>query len=185
MKCQIENQQHHADENRDRGIFSGQNFIRADRAQALLALMRLDDAGFDQRFNERIAHIRDGRVAVKSAFQLHLDDGVLDQLLFVLVKVQLLQHGFIAVDDPRRRDADGKTRPQRAPMQPAAPKTADQLFEEKLKAFMSESDNKLSSMRADHRTKSSSTKNGQYARSDEVDHLTENEDRHEKNRRHR
>ena len=48
----------------------------------------------------------------------------------------------------------GQNRPQRAPMQPAAPKTADQLFEEKLKAFMSESDTKLSSMRADHRTKS-------------------------------
>ena len=46
-------------------------------------------------------------------------------------------------------------RPQRpAPVQPAAPKTADQLFEEKLKAFMSDSDSKLSSMRADHRTKS-------------------------------
>ena len=47
-------------------------------------------------------------------------------------------------------------RPQRnaAPVQPAAPKTADQIFEEKLKAFMSESDSKLSSMRADHRTKS-------------------------------
>ena len=41
-----------------------------------------------------------------------------------------------------------------APQQPAAPKTADQLFEEKLKAFMAESDTKLSSMRADHRTKS-------------------------------
>ena len=47
-----------------------------------------------------------------------------------------------------------QNRPQRAPMQPAAPKTADQLFEEKLKAFMSESDSKLSSIRADHRTKS-------------------------------
>ena len=46
-------------------------------------------------------------------------------------------------------------RPQRtAPTPPPAPKTADQLFEEKLKAFMSESDSKLSSMRADHRTKS-------------------------------
>ena len=45
-------------------------------------------------------------------------------------------------------------RPQRAPMPPAAPKTADQLFEEKLKAFMSESDSKLSGIRADHRTKS-------------------------------
>ena len=47
-----------------------------------------------------------------------------------------------------------QNRPQRAPVQPAAPKTADQLFEEKLKAFMSESDTKLSSKRADHRTKS-------------------------------
>ena len=47
-------------------------------------------------------------------------------------------------------------RPQRAPVQPAAPKTADQLFEEKLKAFMSESDSKISSIRqySDHRTKS-------------------------------
>ena len=43
---------------------------------------------------------------------------------------------------------------QAAPTPPPAPKTADQLFEEKLKAFMSESDNKLSSIRADHRTKS-------------------------------
>ena len=47
-----------------------------------------------------------------------------------------------------------QNRPQRAPVQPPAPKTADQLFEEKLKAFMSESDTKLSSIRADHRTKS-------------------------------
>ena len=43
---------------------------------------------------------------------------------------------------------------QAAPVAPPAPKTADQLFEEKLKAFMSESDSKLSSIRADHRTKS-------------------------------
>ena len=49
----------------------------------------------------------------------------------------------------------GPSRPQRsAPLPPPAPKTADQLFEEKLKAFMSESDSKLSSIRADHRTKS-------------------------------
>ena len=54
-----------------------------------------------------------------------------------------------------QNNAAPQNRPQRpAPVQPAAPKTADQLFEEKLKAFMSESDSKLSSMRADHRTKS-------------------------------
>ena len=60
-----------------------------------------------------------------------------------------------------RGNQGGTARPQSprsqqrpAPVPPAAPKTADQLFEERLKAFMSESDNKLSSMRADHRTKS-------------------------------
>ena len=42
------------------------------------------------------------------------------------------------------------------PTPPPAPKTADQLFEEKLKQFMSESDSKISSIRqySDHRTKS-------------------------------
>ena len=44
---------------------------------------------------------------------------------------------------------------RRAPMPPAAPKTADQLFEEKLKQFMSESDSKISSIKqySDHRTR--------------------------------
>ena len=57
---------------------------------------------------------------------------------------------------PRRENAGSfnQSRPQKPAVQPAAPKTADQLFEEKLKAFMSESDTKLSSIRADHRTKS-------------------------------
>ena len=48
-------------------------------------------------------------------------------------------------------------RPARtAPTPPPAPKTADQLFEEKLKAFMTESDSKISSIRqySVHRTKS-------------------------------
>ena len=69
-----------------------------------------------------------------------------------------------AGDRPQRREgafqgqgnAQPQTgRPQRAPMPPAAPKTADQLFEERLKQFMTESDSKLSSLRqyADHRSK--------------------------------
>ena len=58
---------------------------------------------------------------------------------------------------PRREnDSAQPSRPVRsAPTPPPAPKTADQLFEEKLKAFMSESDSKISSIRqySDHRTK--------------------------------
>ena len=64
---------------------------------------------------------------------------------------------------PRRENtapqaaAPSTPRPARpAPTPPPAPKTADQLFEEKLKAFMTESDSKISSIRqySDHRTKS-------------------------------
>ena len=55
---------------------------------------------------------------------------------------------------PRDNQNQGQNqnRPQRPPVQPAAPKTADQLFEEKLKAFMTESDSKLSGIKqyADH-----------------------------------
>ena len=49
--------------------------------------------------------------------------------------------------------AAGNAAPRPAPAQPAAPKTADQIFEEKLKAFMTESDSKLSSLKqySEHR----------------------------------
>lgn len=56
--------------------------------------------------------------------------------------------------NPRREGGNSHNREQnqvrapRGPVQPAAPKTADQLFEEKLKAFMTESDSKLSSIKA-------------------------------------
>lgn len=62
---------------------------------------------------------------------------------------------FRSQGGPRREGTPNRT-PGRAPVQPPAPKTADQLFEEKLKAFMSESDSKISSIRqySDHRTKS-------------------------------
>ena len=55
---------------------------------------------------------------------------------------------------PRREGNGYQNQNRPAPTPAPAPKSADQLFEEKLKAFMSESDNKLSSIRADHRTKS-------------------------------
>ena len=56
--------------------------------------------------------------------------------------------------NPQRQSAPRPA--NRQPLQPAAPKTADQLFEEKLKAFMTESDSKISSIKqySDHRTKS-------------------------------
>ena len=74
--------------------------------------------------------------------------------------------GNFRPDRAPRRDNPGQNggyqgqnnRPQRAPAapaQPAVPKTAEQLFEEKLKAFMTESDSKIASIKAysDHRSK--------------------------------
>ena len=49
---------------------------------------------------------------------------------------------------PRREPAETRPAPRQAvPTPPPAPKTADQLFEEKLKAFMQESDSKIASCR--------------------------------------
>ncbi len=55
-----------------------------------------------------------------------------------------------------RREGSAPRQNRAAPTPPPAPKTADQLFEERLKQFMSESDSKISSIRqySDHRTKS-------------------------------
>lgn len=63
---------------------------------------------------------------------------------------------------PQNREGGNRPQQQRSPIPPAAPKTADQLFEEKLKAFMSESDSKLSGIKqyADHRGSSRPRRRG-------------------------
>ena len=55
---------------------------------------------------------------------------------------------------PAPRPQNAAPRPA-APTPPPAPKTADQLFEEKLKQFMAESDSKISSMKqySEHRSR--------------------------------
>ena len=65
------------------------------------------------------------------------------------------QSGNAGSGAPRRQSSPPR-QSQAAPTPPPAPKTADQLFEERLKQFMSESDSKISSIRqySDHRTKS-------------------------------
>jgi len=71
-------------------------------------------------------------------------------------KINLSIKRLEARQEPRQA-RPSQPRPARtAPTPPPAPKTADQLFEEKLKQFMSESDSKISSLRqySDHRTRS-------------------------------
>ena len=66
-------------------------------------------------------------------------------------------NGSFHRDNEGRPNNGGFRRERTAPQQAAAPKTSDQIFEEKLKAFMSESDSKISSIKqySDHRTKGS------------------------------
>ena len=56
-----------------------------------------------------------------------------------------------ARENPPHREFQNNDHPRAArpaaPVAPPAPKTADQLFEEKLKQFMAESDSKISSLR--------------------------------------
>ena len=107
-------------------------------------------------------HISEVANAYVSDIHLHLTEGQ-----DVKVMVIGLENGKVNLSikrleaKPQRESAPQRTnsaprRPVRAaaPTPPPAPKTADQLFEEKLKAFMSESDSKISGIRAEHRTKS-------------------------------
>lgn len=57
--------------------------------------------------------------------------------------------------DRRREGTTSQKSSRTEPAPPPAPKTADQMFEERLKQFMSESDSKISSIRqySDHRTR--------------------------------
>ncbi len=102
-----------------------------------------------------LVHISEVSNAYVSDVRQHLSEGQ-DVKVMVISnengKLNLSIKRLAEKPRPERRES----RPQKAPTPPPAPKTADQLFEEKLKAFMSESDSKISSLRsvADHRTRS-------------------------------
>ena len=105
-----------------------------------------------------LVHISEVANTYVSDIRQHLTEGQ-----DVKVVVLNLDNGKVNLSI-KRLEAKQESRPPRqenrparsAPTPPPAPKTADQLFEEKLKQFMSESDSKISSIRqySDHRTKS-------------------------------
>ena len=106
-------------------------------------------------------HISEVANAYVSDIRQHLTEGQ-----DVKVAVIGLENGKVNLSikrleaKPQRENTNFRSAPANrpvraaAPTPPPAPKTADQLFEEKLKAFMSESDSKISVIRAEHRTKS-------------------------------
>ena len=107
-----------------------------------------------------LVHISEVANTYVSDIRQHLTEGQ-DVKVVVLSldngKVNLSIKRLVATKQQQDRPARNAPRPARtAPTPPPAPKTADQLFEEKLKQFMSESDSKISSIRqySDHRTRS-------------------------------
>ncbi len=110
-----------------------------------------------------MVHISEVANAFVSDIRQHLSEGQ-DVKVVVIgnengklnLSIKRLQPRAPRENAPRRENSP---RPQQAPrqaapVQPAAPKTADQLFEEKLKQFMAESDSKIASCRQYDRPRS-------------------------------
>ena len=105
-----------------------------------------------------LVHISEVANAYVSDIRQHLSEGQDVKVVVIGTENGKVNLSIKRLEARSQREAAPRpqSRPVRAaaPTPPPAPKTPDQLFEEKLKAFMSESDTKLSSIRADHRTKS-------------------------------
>ena len=109
-----------------------------------------------------LVHISEVANAFVSDVHEHLIEGQDVKVMVIGVEGNKVNLSIKRLEQKPQRERTGNrdNAPQkeraalRTPPPPPAPKTADQLFEEKLKAFMTESDSKISSLRADHRTRS-------------------------------
>ena len=109
-----------------------------------------------------LVHISEVANAYVSDVRQHLTEGQDVKVLVIGNENGKLNLSIKRLEARPQRDNAPRNTPPRQPRAerpvtpPPAPKTADQLFEEKLKAFLSESDSKISSLRqySDHRTKS-------------------------------
>ncbi len=105
-----------------------------------------------------LVHISEVANTYVSDIRQHLTEGQEVKVLVLSAEAGKVNLSIKRLEErPQRQARPAAPRPARtAPTPPPAPKTADQLFEEKLKQFMSESDSKISSIRqySDHRTKS-------------------------------
>ena len=104
-----------------------------------------------------LVHISEVANTYVSDIRQHLTEGQEVKVVVLSAEEGKINLSIKRLEQQAPRREERPARPVRtAPTPPPAPKTADQLFEEKLKQFMSESDSKISSLRrySDHRTKS-------------------------------
>ena len=102
-----------------------------------------------------LVHISEVANTYVSDVRQHLTEGQDVKVMVLSTDGGKVNLSIKRLEQPARQERPAPARPARTPTPPPAPKTADQLFEEKLKQFMSESDSKISSIRqySDHRTK--------------------------------
>ena len=114
-----------------------------------------------------LVHISEVANSYVSDIREHLTEGQDVKVMVISAEAGKVNLSIKRLEPKPQREEKGNFRPRRenptesrpvrtAPPPPPAPKTADQLFEEKLKQFMTESDSKISSIKqySDHRTKS-------------------------------
>ena len=106
-----------------------------------------------------MVHISEVANTYVSDIRQHLTEGQDVKVMVISAETGKINLSIKRLEARPQRESKPQQAPRparTAPTPPPAPKTADQLFEEKLKQFMSESDSKISSIRqySDHRTKS-------------------------------
>jgi len=109
-----------------------------------------------------MVHISEVANAYVSDIRQHLTEGQEVKVVVIGLENGKVNLSIKRLEAKPQREAAQRTpaagqagRTPRPVTPPPAPKTADQLFEERLKAFMSESDSKISGIKqySDHRTK--------------------------------
>lgn len=110
-----------------------------------------------------MVHISEVSNSYVSDIHQHLTEGQDVKVVVLAVDGNKINLSIKRLEPKPQRDGGSRNagrsapRPAGRPAEPApAPKTADQIFEEKLKQFMAESGSKISSIKqyADHRTRS-------------------------------
>ena len=103
-----------------------------------------------------MVHISDVSNSFVNDIHEHLTEGQTVKVMVTGIDGNKIGLSMKRLEAKPQRPAPQQSRPVRPVAPPPEPKTADQLFEEKLKQFMNESNTKISSIRqySDHRTKS-------------------------------
>ena len=111
MEGEVEGEKHDRQKGGNGGVPAGKDLIEPDGAGVLAAFVALGDRGGDDPFDEGIAHIGQGGVAVQPGFVFHLDDAVFQQLLFVFIQPQVLFQRIAALNELGGAETGGDAQP--------------------------------------------------------------------------